>query len=197
MSAQDDARAYLDATREQLRPAVQKMMDGARQAYTAAATLAGDPITAENEGFWQITGNLFVMSRCQLRASGPEIAELVTVAKAIADATTPEDWAGAAGICRRLFDAIDGGEELGLSDVFDIDWHDPAQRETALRAGMQFHRVPRSYQRRLADVVARLMIAASDTWMYEGKPLPQPWAQACAYVVYAVAERVTGATAFH
>lgn len=192
----DDARArvkqMLEETRAACKPHVEAMVQGAIQTYTAAAQLAGDPITPENKGFWQIAGNIFFAANGKLDPTGPEVARLVDLSKAIATTTHYEDWAGAAGVCERLFDELEGGNELGLSDDFmSVEWHDEMQRSIALRKGMGFHRVPRAFKTAIGEVVARLMLATPDAWvMDDGHQLPQPWAQCCTYVVYAIAERV-------
>ena len=171
------------------------MVEAACQTYTAAATLSADPITLENENFWRIAGNLFVMSNAKLIAPCPEVAALVDLSKAIAGCSSHWDWASARAICDRLFDSGDGGEELGFSGAFRAceDWYDADQREVALRAAMQWHRVPKAFQAKMAEVVAGLMLAMPQAWVYpdEGNHLPQPWATCCTYVVAAIAHRVT------
>ena len=186
--------AFLTQTREQLRPHVEALVEACREAYRAAAEMAGDPVTAQNEVFWQISGNLFQESAGTLDPAGPEVAALVALSKAIAASSQYEAWASTAGICRRLFDSSDGGEELGLSDDWcDVDWRDDAKRATALRKGMHFFRVPGAFHSALATVVADLMLATPDEWNYEDRQLPQPWAMCCTYVAYAIAERVKAA----
>lgn len=189
---QERVRAFLDETRDRMKPHLDAMLDGAVQTYRAAATLAGDPITPENEDFWRIAGNLFVCSNGKLDPTGPEIGAFVSLANAIAQSSHVWDWASTRAICERLFDQLDGGEELGLSDDFmDVtDWNDVGQRGFALRKAMQFHRVPRAYQCAIADVVTQLMLAQPEMWHCEGAQLPQPWAAVCTYVVYSMAERV-------
>ncbi len=204
MSDKDEAshaREMLDKLREDVKPHLHAMVAGIRQFNTAAAELAGDPITSANERFWGITGNIFQAANAKLDPEGPEIARLVDLSKAITTASQYEDWASASAVCERLFDDLDGGEELGLSDDFrNVDWWDEMQRAAALRKGMGFHRVPRSYQVAVADVIAGLMLAMPDSWVMAdtGHQLPQPWAQVCTYVVGAIAERVKAAQgAFH
>ena len=184
-------RRLLDETRESVRPHVNAMVQGMQQAYTAAAQLAGDPLTSENERFWQIAGNLFVASNRQLDPTGPEVADLVRLSKALPITSTLDEWGSSYAICNRHFDELDGGEELGLSDDwYGVDWQDPAQRATALQKGMQFYRVPRAYQLAVATVVENIMLATPDMWMYKGDALPQPWAQTCCYVIFALINRL-------
>lgn len=164
-----------------------------------AARDLGDPVDASNEGFWQIASNIIARAHGEGKNpefyAGPEMAELLGLAKAIAVSAYWEDWASAHAICDRLFEDLDGGEEVGLSVEWTHvdDWNDLGQRGLALRFAMQFHRVPRAYQGAVADVITKLMFAMPDSWNYDGGQLPQPWAQVCCYVVFAIAERVKAA----
>jgi len=196
MSDEDATRAHfhqmLEDLRQKTRPHVEAMIEGVRQAYTAAAELAGDPLNPENESFWQIAGNLFYWPEPLLDPAGPEVATLVSLSKAVAASAKYEDWSEARGICQRLCDQIGGADELGLSDdFFNVDWNDKVQRHTALLKGMQWHRVPRGFQLVCADVVTMLMLAKGPVaWTVDGSQIPQPWAQACTDVVFALAERI-------
>lgn len=160
----------------------------------AAARSLDDPLTVENEGFWQIASNIIANAHgggYEAMYDGPEMAELVTLAKAITVTSRYSDWASAWAICDRQFDELDGGEELGLSDAwYGVDFDDARQREAALRHGMQFHRVPKGYQLAIAEMVTKFMLAMPRAWHCDDVQLRQPWAQYCTYVVFAIAERV-------
>lgn len=158
------------------------------------ARLAGDPINEQNKMFWHIAWNLITYSYgagCTIPPTGPEFARLVELSKAIIASSRYGDWASADALCDRLFEGLDGGEELGLSDEFyGVDWRDETQRTAALIRGMRFHRVPKSFQPAVADLVSRMMLATDESWIFEGTQLRQPWAQFCAYMVGAIAQRV-------
>jgi hypothetical protein len=196
MSDKDAAReiaSFKADTTEAIRPHVNALMEACQGIKREAARIAGDPLTKENEQFWTIATNFFTAAHGQLDPADPAVINLVDLSKAIATASHFDDWASAYAACDRLFEQMDGGEELGLSDDFlGVDWHDETQRDVALRKGMQFHRVPRSYQRPLADAVTQLMFATRLWEMADEQQLPQPWATTTTYVVFAIAERLKG-----
>jgi hypothetical protein len=188
--SRQDIRARVDAVLAQHGPyqGFGALCVGIAGAY---AELAGDPITAANREFWSVAGNIFTAAQHELEPEGEAVAAFIALSQRIARCSDASEWQATKGIGERLFDTLDGGEELGLSDAwYGTDWHNVGQRLAALKHGMQFHRVPRRWQTSIADVVSDLMRATDNAWHHEGHQLPQPWAQCCCYVTYAIALRV-------
>ena len=127
--------------------------------------------------YWGTMGSLTKPNDGALDSGAPELRALHQMANSVPRLHCNQ-WSEA-----RLFEGLDGGEELGLGPLLHLDLAQEEDRAVAMREAAVFHKVPAAYSPALGDVVQAIMAH------YRYRASRQRWATTYCYAVACVGER--------
>ena len=190
MSDDSDARREFEKHLADAQAGMKRLGALANDESRQIAADMGDPQTPDNRMFWATLFNVVTATRYQINSGSAELRTILDLARTV----TPrqrDQWAECKRVTELMFDDMDAGETVGLSDTclrLKPD-DDAADRAVVVAECASFYRVPPAYAPALGDVVAQIMAHVAARGDGTNWNLPQQWACMYSYVAGAIAAR--------
>jgi hypothetical protein len=175
-------KEMLGEFRDQIRPLVERVQAAAKENIKQLAADVGEPFCDENALFFGTLGTLAKPNGGYLDSTSSELRAVFDLAN-MASRQQPDCWQAARQVTRRMFEQLDGGEELGLTTLLRYDFDTPDGRAGGLRHCAKFYRVPPRYAPPVGEVVEAIMVS------HPGRDLPQTWSAIYCYVTATIVAR--------